>query len=281
MSDLTTIDGSAGNIAVHELGGDGPDTLLVCHATGFHGRAYRAFARELHDVARVIAMDLRAHGDSDAPTDEADLNWKQMADDVARVISYLRDAYPTAGSLHGFGHSMGGAALLEVERSQPGTFATAMVFEPIVPPKSFPRESPLQKAAAGRLRTFPSCGHALERYASRPPLGLFRADVLHDYVHHGFRTTDAGDVTLKCAPENESKVYGQAGTVSLESMREIEMPIIVGCSGDGGVAAQLAVHVAEALPSGQLLMFPELTHFGPLQNPVTVANEVRQHIHNA
>ncbi len=275
MSSPTLIDGEVGPIAIHDLGGDGPEMLVICHATGFHGPAYRAFARELNQDVRVVAMDLRSHGDSAAPSVEADFSWVGMANDVARTIDHVNTVHDI-DRLHGFGHSMGGAALLEVERSRPGTFSTAMVFEPIVPPHSFQGESPLQKAAAARLRSFPSRGHALERYAARPPLGLFRADVLHDYVEHGFRDTESGDVTLKCVPENEATIYGQAGTIPLEALVEVDMDVVVGCSGDEGVAAQLALHVADTLPNGRLLNFAELTHFGPLQNPVSVANEMRQ-----
>ena len=32
-------------LAVHDLGGDGPP-LLLCHATGFHGRVWTALAGE-------------------------------------------------------------------------------------------------------------------------------------------------------------------------------------------------------------------------------------------
>ena len=271
MNQPTLIDGEAGKIAIHDLGGDGPETLLVCHATGFLGMAYRAFARELHDVARVFAVDMRAHGDSDAPRDIAGFTWKGMADDLARSVAHIN-----AESLHGFGHSMGATALLEVERTQPGTFATAMAFEPIVPPTRIPKGTPIQAAAAKRLRTFPSRGDALMRYSARPPLGLFRADVLHDYVQHGFVDTDTGQVTLKCLPEHEATVFSQAGTVPLASLAEIELDVVVARSGDGGLPAQLAEAVVETMPNGKMLDFSNLTHFGPLQDPVIVANAMRE-----
>lgn len=37
MSNPTFIDGHVGKIAIHDLGGDGTDTLIVAHATGFLG----------------------------------------------------------------------------------------------------------------------------------------------------------------------------------------------------------------------------------------------------
>ena len=271
MSTPKFIDGAVGKIAIHDLGGDGPETLLVAHATGFLGRVYRAFASELKNDLRVVAVDMRAHGDSDAPTNEADFDWRGMANDLTRAVEHLG-----APTLHGFGHSMGGAALLEVERTNPGTFASAMVFEPVVPPATFgDQPTPIQRAAAARLRSFPSSGHAFERYSARPPLGLFRADVLHDYVRHGFSEDDTGEVTLKCSPESEAATFGMAGTIPLASLSEIALDVVVARGGDDGMVGGLVDSIVEALPKGNAVEFPTITHFGPLQDPVIVANAMR------
>lgn len=271
----TMIDGGIGPIAIHHLAGTGSEVLLVAHATGFLGQVYAAFARELADQVSVVALDFRAHGDSATPNEPADFSWLGMADDLQAAIDHL--AAPT---VHGFGHSMGGAALLEVERRTPGTFTSAFLFEPIVPPGRFSDtgESPLSKAALGRLRTFPNRGNALLRYASKPPLGLFRADVLHDYVRHGFADIDDG-ITLKCRPESESATFTHAGELNLAMLPDIGCAVVVGQSGDGGLPAQLAESIVDALPHGRLEKFPNITHFGPLQDPVSVA-KVMAHVIN-
>lgn len=269
MSNPTFLTGSAGTLAVHDFGGQGDRVLLICHATGFHSQVYRAFADELVDDVRVVGVDMRGHGDSEAPRDPADFDWRLMADDLKVAIEHLE-----ARELHGFGHSKGGAVLLEVERTLPGTFRSAMVFEPIVPPGKFPGETPIATAARGRLRAFPTRGHALERYASRPPLGLLRADVLHDYVHHGFRELADGTVTLKCTPESEANTFLMAGSIPLTSLSEIQLDVAVARSGDEGLAAGLVEAIVDQLPNGELLEFNTLTHFGPLQEPVVVANEM-------
>lgn len=264
----TLIDGPVGHIAVHELAeSDAEAVLVVAHATGFLGRVYAAFARELSDVARVVALDFRGHGDSVTPENPDDFAWGGMADDLAAVIEFVDPK-----TLHGFGHSMGGAALLEVEHRTPGTFVSVLVFEPIVPPGRFSDngESPLMRAARGRIRAFPSRAEALQRYASKPPLGLLRADVLNDYVLEGFADTADG-ITLKCLPESEATTFGNAGTISLSHLGDIELDVVVGRSGDGGFPALLAEPVADALPNGRVLDFPTIGHFGPLQEPNSVA----------
>jgi len=120
-------------LAVHDFGGSG-DSVLIAHATGFHGRAYRAFAELLVETHHVVAVDLRAHGASTAPASVEGLSWESMAKDIAAVIEWL-----DAPVVHGFGHSMGGGAILGAQRAKPSSFTSAFLFEPIVPPEGSAR----------------------------------------------------------------------------------------------------------------------------------------------
>ncbi len=266
------VDGTAGRIAVHHLGGSGERTLVVCHASGFLGRVYRALAEELADIVDVVALDFRGHGDSDTPETVEEFSWLSMTNDLQAVLEHLnRD------ELHGFGHSLGGAVLAEAERQAPGTFMSMFLFEPVITPEDVHlSHSPMVRAARARMATFPSRALALQRYASRPPLGLFRADVLHDYVTHGFTETNDGQATLKCLPESEANTFANAGEIHLGLLREIELDVVVGRSGDDGLPTQLAGPIADSLANGRLQEFANITHFGPLQDPVVVANALRE-----
>lgn len=271
------IDGVAGALALHQLAGDDTSqhTLLVSHANGFHGRCYRAFAESLGDV-RVFALDLRGHGDSEAPAELDGFAWSGMTEDLHSAAEHLRST--GIERLHGFGHSLGGSAMIDLERKNPGTFASVFTFEPVMAPRStYDPDLPLTRSALARLRSFPSKETALMRYSARPPLGLFRADVLFDYVHHGFADASDGSVTLKCVPEHEAEIYRRgAQSIHLDQAAEVESEIVVGRSGDGGFAAQVAGPIVDLLPNGRLLDFPDLTHFGPLQDPVGVAAATRE-----
>ena len=277
-SPVTMLDGAAGPLALHQLSGDetSRQTLLVSHANGFHGRCYRAFAKALGDDVRVFALDLRAHGDSAAPQQLDGFAWSGFSEDSATAVDYLR----TLGidQPHGFGHSLGGAALIDLERQRPGTFASLFAFEPVIPPKQiFDPDSPLTRSAEGRIRTFPTKAAALMRYSARPPLGLFRADVLFDYVNYGFAELADGSVTLKCKPEHEAEIYrGGAQAIHLDQAAEVATEVTIGRGGDGGLPAQLAEPIVEKLPQGRLIDFPDISHFGPLQDPVGVANAMRE-----
>ncbi len=73
---MITVDSTDGvRLAVHELGPSDPDAapLLLCHATGFHGRVWRALADELPD-RRCLALDFRGYGDS--TEQDGELTWE-------------------------------------------------------------------------------------------------------------------------------------------------------------------------------------------------------------
>src|SRR5690242_9852027 len=109
---VASTDGVA--IAVHDLGGHGP-TLLISHATGFHGRSYRALAGELADDFHCIAFDYRGHGDTPQPAG-LPVDWQRYGDDAEAMARSVDE--PVVA----FGHSMGGATLLMAAHRDPALF---------------------------------------------------------------------------------------------------------------------------------------------------------------
>lgn len=260
-------------VAVHDLGGRG-EPLIVAHATGFCGGAYAPLANELAERFHVWALDFRGHGESTAPGSEA-LAWERMTDDLEAAVGAISDGEPIAA----FGHSMGGACVLRLEMRRPGTFRWAYVFEPIVvlPDMPMDRPNPLADGAARRRATFPSKADALARYASRPPLDIFRADALLAYVEHGFRDEPDGSVTLRCAPADEAAVFRASGSITVPQLRDVHIPVTVatGTVSAGEFSpAMFGEAQADALPDGTLQRHESLGHFGPFQDPVAVARSI-------
>jgi pimeloyl-ACP methyl ester carboxylesterase len=144
-------------------------------------------------------------------------------------------------------------------------------------------ESPLARGARRRKAWFPDTATARANYASKPPLNGFRADALDAYVEHGFRPATSPDgvegaegvegVELKCAPEVEASIFEMGGGHGgFARLGEVACPVPVVASGDGAPPAMAAGLVAEALPDGRLVTMPELTHFGPMEDPEAVAS---------
>ncbi len=261
-------------LEVHHFGGEGPP-LLIAHATGFLAAPYRPMAGPLKDHFDVWAVDLRSHGDSTAATDGT-VSWQGTGRDLLAAVDAIG-----RGPVFGIGHSMGGASLLTAELIRPGTVLAAYLFEPIAFPRAFldlDAPNPLAESARRRRPSFPSRLEALGRYSARPPLGLFRADVLAAYVEHGFRDDHDGNVTLKCSPESEAATFDAPDKTSIEDLGPVTTPVLVakGERDRGPGPAELAGPIAAALPAAHLVSYPHLTHFGPLQDPETIARDAAE-----
>jgi pimeloyl-ACP methyl ester carboxylesterase len=265
-------------LALHDLGGEGPP-LLLCHPTGFHGMVWAPVAADLVGTYHVWAIDFRGHGDSSLPslrsTAQGSVDWAGFGDDVLAVVDHLNATGPLAGA----GHSMGGAALLAAEERRPGTFAGLWLFEPIVFPslgRIRPSENPLANAARRRRATFPNRAAAVANYAAKPPLGGLHPAALEAYVQHGFRDLTDGTVGLKCLPETEAQIFeGGADNGVFSQLDKVKCLVTIAMSGDGGYPAQFAPTVAETVPDGRLEHHADLTHFGPMEDPATIAHAIR------
>lgn len=276
-------------LELHDLGGGGP-VLLIAHATGFCAGAYRPLAAALSQSFHVLAVDLRGHGDSTGPAD-ADFDWGGMGEDVLASADALGTDLD-GGQMFAFGHSMGGAALMLAELTRRGLLRAAYLYEPIIlPPGSGPsdpggpaREPPasgrgpnfMAASARRRRRNFGSKAEALYRYASRPPLDGLRADALMAYVDAGFAVQADSTVTLKCTPENEAATFESTGKPSADQLSPITVPVTFARGlrdAEGGVGTFAEV-AAGHLPGSRLRTYDHLGHFGPFQDPETLAADI-------
>lgn len=262
-------------IAVHRLGVPAREAAtLISHANGFHGRCYRALADALPD-ATAIALDHRGHGLTPLGGRPDDVDWRPLGDDVLAVA---RTCFP-AGAVVGFGHSMGGAALLMAAHRDPACFERLVLFEPVAPPRptaeqrdAGPEDSPLVRSARYRRAVFESVEAAVANYGSKPPLSVMRADVLDDYVRFGTRPIDGG-VRLRCEPEVEAAYFRTAAHNGVRSiLPEIEVPtlVVTGHREPEGPAAW-GEEIAASMPRGEFRIEDDLTHFGPFSHPERVA----------
>jgi pimeloyl-ACP methyl ester carboxylesterase len=269
-----TLDGGI-RFALHDLGGTGRP-VLICHATGFCGRAYEPLARALGDRFHLWSLDMPGHGDSDDPAGD-DFSWRAMVGHVvaaARTIAHE----PLAGVV---GHSMGGAVALQAAADQADLFDAAYLYEPIIlPPVDVPRRTgnnPMADGARRRQGTFSSKEAALWRYASRPPLAELSAGSLAAYVEHGFAANPDGTVSLKCTPENEARTFESSASITTESIALAGLPTLI-VTGAHSTLASMGPQVVAALPNAELRTHRHLGHLGPLQGPEAIADEIAAHI---
>ena len=260
-------------VAAHELGGSGPP-LLMCHATGFHGRVWQPVADHLVSSHRCVAVDFRGHGDSRLPPGVS-LDWKGMTADLLAVVTSLDLRSPLSVA----GWSMGGCVLVMAQLARPATWARGWAMEPIIfsgPVAEHGRGHSLAEGARRRREVFADRDEAFGHYVSKPPFSLVGEASLRAYVDHGFDDLGDGTVRLKCRAETEAGVFEHSLTDVADRLGEIDAPLTVVASGDHGPPAQAAPSVVERLTHGTLETMDDLTHFAPMQDPARVADSIRR-----
>jgi len=270
-------------VAVHDLGGavDGPQ-LLVSHATGFHAHCYTPLARALGKTFRCVGLDYRGHGET-AVGPGWQVDWRRFGDDA---LAAARRIAPSGG-LVGFGHSMGGSALLMAARRDPDLFEHLVLFEPISHEGSRPtltqaeiREFPIVVGATRRRRRFTSFDEAYDNFRTKPPLSSMDDESLRNYVDHGFRPVTGDDgtagVELRCTPELEADIFVTGVTNGVwDLLPEIRTPtLVLGGRVEERQPSAQAEAIAGHLADGTYVLLDHQTHFGPFSHPAEVADLV-------
>lgn len=262
------------SIAVYDIGGEGPDVLFA-HATGFCGGVFLPMMKQM-PTGRLVAIDFRGHGRSGTP--EVGMDWNGTANDLHAAIDALELNKPV-----GVGHSMGGAALILAEQARPGTFSGLWLFEPIIFPPAFreiEHENPLVVGALRRRSTFEDAHVALKNFASKPPFDVLDPAALAAYIRYGFQENPDGTISLRCRPEVESATY-EYGSLhdAFDHLGSVEVPVVVARGAETPMSpAHLAQFIVESLPDGTLEEHADLGHFGPLQDPASIADSVLEHV---
>ena len=281
------------SVALHDFGGDGPD-LLISHATGFHAHCYVEMAAALGDRYHSVALDHRGHGETaaDPIPPGVPVDWQPFGDDCLAVARHIAPV----GGLVGFGHSMGGAALMMAAHRDPEQFRMLVLFEPIafpppVNPSDFDSENYLVAAARRRKQQFASYGAAYENYAAKPPMSSMSPMTLRHYVDHGFRpvdpaidgaeAADRGGVVLRCSPDFEAGVFMNGRDNGVWSLLpDIDIPVTV-VSGrvEQMQPSMIAESIAHQLPHGTYICVDDVDHFGPFTHPGPLAELVATALH--
>ena len=263
-------------------------TVLLAHATGFHGRCWDAVVRALGDV-RVIAVDQRGHGRSDK---RGPYDWRVFGADLAAFVEAL-----DLEDVIGVGHSMGGHSLVQAASRHGGRFLKLLLVDPVImdpeayaqhqrqPAFASAEEHPVSK----RRNRWPSVDAMVQRFADRHPFSLWRRDVLVDYCRYGLLPAE-GAWTLACPPSVEAAIYvGSAGADIADLVAKLPHPVRVlrahrKNERDGPMDFSQSPTwegLAAALPNGEDVYLADLTHFIPMQRPKLVAEHIRELIEGA
>lgn len=269
--------------------------LILVGGTGFPALTFRAAAELLAPEWAVYAYDRRGHGASDKPApvspgSGAGYDFPDFVGDLAGVMDALslRDAY-------GVGHSAGATDVLLAAGQRPELFTRVFAFEPTVahpcvddPDSPAGPDADFGERVRQRRAEFPSREAAFARYGSRPPLDVWRASALWDYVDAGFESQPDGSIELACTPDLEAEMLVAIGSAiqrnrvapglsdPFAALERIGCPVML-TTGELSppMYARMTQGASRAIPDADLQEIPACTHYFPMQLPEEFAARVR------
>ena len=252
---------------------DRPVDIVFSHANGFNARTYRTILQPMASRLRLLALDLRGHGDSTLPTViEGRQGWLEFRDDLLALLAAACDAPVVLA-----GHSMGGTTSLLAAAAEPQRVRALALFDPVIFPAEAQGsggspESPLVGGALRRRATFPNKDAAFQAYRGRGAFKTWSDEQLADYVAAGFLETRNGEVTLACTPQWEASNFRTHNYDPWKAFAESRCPIRV-LRADIASTFRLEGREAEFARLGSratIETIPGASHFLPMERPELV-----------
>jgi pimeloyl-ACP methyl ester carboxylesterase len=136
----------------------------------------------------------------------------------------------------------------------------------------------LSAGARRRRAAFPSRRAAYENFAAKPPLDTADPEALEAYVTWGFEESADGSVRLRCDPRDEAAIYERGREHgAFERLGEVGCPVTIAHGyPEADRPSMWAPEMVSRLPQGREVVFPESSHFGPLEDPAAMARSIRE-----
>src|SRR5215216_2946690 len=227
-------------LVVRGLGAEGPG-LIMLHGLGVSGAVWQGIGRLLGPTFRLVAPDLRGHGESDKPS--AGYLPRDYVGDVAALL-----AHEPSRPLAVLGHSLGAIVAAQLAAERPELVSKLILLDPPFDPER-PR---LHVVQVERLRH--EEGGALERELMRREPGM--GDLYAGALATLYRTAADGafQALLRSEPGFPS-IAALLGNVQAETLVVAADPSL-----DAELGEEAAERVVAALPHGTLLRIPGARH---------------------
>ena len=196
----------ANGITHHYLvwGDDDKPPLVMVHATGLSSHTWLPIAEKLAADYRVMALDQRGHGDTEAS--DCGYSFELVGQDLAAVIDELNLEQVSI-----VGHSSGGLAAIIAASLIPGRIRQACLVETRVgerPANSPPGELRRRAQRTRQKRLTWDSREAMSRaYRQRSAFRDWDEAAFKAFIEGGTRLLHDGRAELKCPPEVEATFY--------------------------------------------------------------------------
>jgi pimeloyl-ACP methyl ester carboxylesterase len=242
---------------------DGPGPVVVLlHGFPLSRKIWTAQEASVGSVYRVIAPDLRGHGESAAPAGVYTMD--EMAADVLELLDALQISEPVVVG----GLSMGGYVALSMWARAPERIRALMLLDTRAAADT-PEAARNREELAKTVETTNSTNHVVDAMLPK----LFSDETRRRRAHLIPPVRESMERLSPRAVAGALRGMAQRPDRTAE-LASISVPTLV-LVGDHDVIAppDEARKMAAAIPNVELAIIPEAGHLAPLENP-DVANEV-------
>ncbi|UJR38268.1 hypothetical protein I4U23_030941 [Adineta vaga] len=262
-------------------------TILLCHATSFHGRCYDRIINEALHGYHVIALDFRGHGRSQQHPPPYSFPW--LGEDVLHLIDVLN---LSTTNLIGIGHSAGGYALTYAAAIAPKRlFQFLILLDPGIVSRSLygigDERQPVLEYILRRKNQWSSVEEMILRLETREPFSRWPKDTLRNYCTYALDENN----TLQLSAEGEHSMYHSALQTKSNIYPVIEqskfihdIPIYIVRSSLPLIVGQFDTSPSEpdlvkSFKKGRDIFLENATHLFPMENPPLMINLVKKLLH--
>ncbi|PIE71883.1 MAG: hypothetical protein CSA22_00560 [Deltaproteobacteria bacterium] len=269
------VDVRDGKIHYLDWEGEGPRVHFL-HANGFCAGTYTPIIRALNESLRVMASDVRGHGDSVQIGIPKITHWNLFAEDLRTLIE--KKLTPP---VIGIGHSLGAVVTCIAASKYPHLFSGIVLMDPVFLPRpllwtlavmrtlGIQGAMPLAKGARRRKRSFKGKTEAFNRFtAGRGIFKTWQEDFIDAYLECGLLEKTDDDVILKCDPELEARIFESVPLNEWRHAGRIKCPVLAirGAESDTFMEAP-ARTLEKTIPDMELVTLERAGHFVPMEQP--------------
>lgn len=268
-----------------DAAGDRAPLLHFTHANGFNAGTYRRIIGPLSDEYRIIAPDLRGHGQSSLTADpDTHFTWRTYRDDLIAGVEAMGET-----PLLLAGHSMGATSSLLTAMTRPDLVRGLVLFEPVILTRfdywigwlrHMRRQRthvvPIAKATLKRRAVWPDRETMVKAYRGRGAFASWPPEIIRDYVEGGTRSRADGSVELSCTPAWEAANFSGSDHNIWPHLRRVRCPVtIVRGTLGSTVREQMVDLLFKRLPQARDIVIDGASHFLPMEHPDVVQREIR------
>jgi len=256
-----------GDIEIHyaEWGTKSGQVVLLVHGNMRTSRSFDAVAKKIRICGKVIAVDLRGHGES---------TWTKTGyqfDDKARDLSNFSE-HLNLEDVVAVGHSSGAVALIIASLINQNPFNRLILMEPMMVIDDQYNQLMAARAKKPR-RTWSDPSELLELLQSHPTTRKWSPDVMKDVVSFETYINNCGRVDMKWS--HQSLCYSPNKIDRLDVLpilNELHLPILIIISEENKNRFDSVTALAKNSDHISTVIIERTAHNMYMERPGTVAN---------